>query len=69
MRQYEFNVYVETLTIWAKDEEEAEAQYVAHFETGECLLHRTPFRQCHCIEVDETVGHTIEEVPSKSFAF
>ena len=62
MKQYEFHVYVETLTIWAKDEEEAEAQYAAYFENGECVLHKTPFMQCHCLESDDSVGHTVEEL-------
>lgn len=62
MKQYEFHVYVETLTIWAKDEEEAEAQYAAFYEDGECILHKTHFAECHCLEHDDTVGHVMEVV-------
>ena len=62
MKQFEAKVYIETLTIWAKDEEEAEAQYAAFFEKGECVLHKTSFLQCHCIEREEEVGHTMEDL-------
>ena len=62
MKQYEFHVYVETLTIWAKDEEEAEAQYAAFYEDGECILHKTHFAECHCLEHDDPVGHVMEVV-------
>ena len=62
MKQFEFNVYVETLTIWAKDEEEAEKQYDAYYEDGVCVLHDTDFSECHCLEHDDTVGHVMTEV-------
>jgi hypothetical protein len=62
MKQFEARVYIETLTIWAKDEEEAEAQYAAFYGSGECILHKTSFLQCHCIERAEEVGHTMEEL-------
>lgn len=62
MKQFEFNVYVETLTIWAKDEEEAEAQYAAFYSDGICVNHQTPFLQCHCLEHDDEVGHTVTEL-------
>ena len=62
MKQFEFNVYIETLTIWAKDEEEAEKQYAAYYEDGICVLHDTHFSECHCLEHDDDVGHTVTEV-------
>jgi hypothetical protein len=62
MKQFEFNVYIETLTIWAKDEAEAEKQYAAYYEDGECILHQTHFSECHCLEHDDTVGHVMTEV-------
>lgn len=62
MKQYEFNVYVETLTIWAKDEAEAEAQYQSFFNDGTCVLHKSPFTECHCIEHSDEVGHTVQEI-------
>lgn len=62
MKRYEIKVYVETLTVWAKDEAEAEEQYDAFFDEGICILHETDFAQCHCIEHSDEVGHTIEEI-------
>ena len=60
MKTYEANVIIQTLTIKANSEAEAEAKYNAFQSwTDECPC---GVEECDCVQVVDDVTHTMEEI-------
>ena len=59
LRVFEIEIVTQVLTITAKDQEEAEAKYDAHFDGDACPCGKD---ECDCVDDSEEVYHITTEI-------